>query len=152
MVAFASHSNSIFNRHFYIGGQYRSGTLYLFNILMMTNDKRDKQLETLIIINLLFLIAYLIFKLKVILIVSLILGIICLLFKTVLNIVHTAWNTFFTLLGAINSRILLFIVYFLFLVPLSFLKKTFIKKPQLITDRFKERNHLYSTKDLERMG
>lgn len=60
-------------------------------------------------------------------------------------------------LGYISSRILLSLVFFLFLTPLALLYRIFRKKDVLQLQKktgssyFTERRHLYVKKDLERM-
>ena len=57
-------------------------------------------------------------------------------------------------LGWVNSRILLSVIYFIFLMPLAWLSRLFIKDPlALKKDKrptlFVTRDHLYTGKDLE---
>ena len=57
-------------------------------------------------------------------------------------------------LGWVNSRILLSIVYFLFLMPIAWLSRFFTKDPLALKRQKREtlfvtRNHLYTGKDLE---
>jgi hypothetical protein len=48
-----------------------------------------------------------------------------LLFPAFLRLIHTPWMKFAHVLGYINTRILLGVVYFVVVVPLGFLKRTF---------------------------
>ena len=67
------------------------------------------------------------------------------------NAFHKAWFKLGHLLGAINSRIILSIVYFLFLVPLAYLRRmgsSVSMKHRPTGSNFKTRNHLYTAKDL----
>ncbi len=56
-------------------------------------------------------------------------------------------------LGWVNSRILLSIVFFVFLMPLAFLQRLFTKDGMRLKKQnnslFHERNHTYTKKDLE---
>jgi hypothetical protein len=57
-------------------------------------------------------------------------------------------------LGWINSRILLSIIYFVFLMPIALLSRFFTKDPLMLKAKnsaslYANRNHRYSKKDLE---
>lgn len=65
-----------------------------------------------------------------------------------------AWFKISLGLGWANSRILLSIVYFLFLMPIAWLSRLFTKDPLVLKKQKREtlyvtRNHLYTGKDLE---
>ena len=72
----------------------------------------------------------------------------------------TGWIAFILqqitrVLGYVNARVLLSLVFFIILVPLAFLQRMF-KKDVLQLKRptksmYKERNHLFEPKDLENM-
>ncbi len=63
------------------------------------------------------------------------------------------WNKFAHVLGWINTRIVLTIVFYLILFPIAFLYKLTSKDPLQRKKQegtiFKERNHLYVKQDLE---
>ena len=68
--------------------------------------------------------------------------------------IHVGWMLLAKVLGYINSRVLLSIVYFLVLTPIALLmrllgKNQFIKKAGVHESLFISRNHLYNSKDLE---
>jgi hypothetical protein len=68
--------------------------------------------------------------------------------------IEWAWIKLATFLGWINSRILLSIIYFVFLLPLAWISRLFTKDPLTLHRKktaslFVTRNHLYSKKDLE---
>lgn len=76
------------------------------------------------------------------------------LFKFFASWLATLWMAFGMLLGKINGAILLTLVYFLILTPLSWLKKVFSPsttfKPLKEGDtRFINRDHTYSEKDIQ---
>lgn len=76
------------------------------------------------------------------------------LFKGFASLIASLWMAFGTLLGKVNGAILLTLVYFLILTPLSWLKKlissseVFSSKKEK-TSRFIERNHSYIKDDLQ---
>lgn len=64
---------------------------------------------------------------------------------------HIIWMQLAKLLGYINSRILLFILFFLLLSPLALLRKLFQRKQTQhlsLKSYFASRNHLYTKDDL----
>lgn len=73
------------------------------------------------------------------------------------SLISRVWLGFAEKLGALNSRILLALVFFLFLTPLALLYRLFTANPlRLKRDRsaeshFLERNHRYEKSDFEKM-
>ena len=69
------------------------------------------------------------------------------------EILHRLWMKFGELLGAVTSRIILFLLYFLVLVPVSFFAKRFGKLTMQIKPEgdsfFKQTDHLFTKHDLE---
>jgi hypothetical protein len=118
----------------------------------MPATKREKQLETLVVINIMLLIAFILFKNRFILAGSILFSLICLLSSFVLRVTVRVWNSVFSFLGEINSKILLFIVFFLILTPIASLKKVFSRKSVSVSDNFKSREHIFAAGDLEKMG
>jgi hypothetical protein len=67
---------------------------------------------------------------------------------------HIIWMQLAKLLGYINSRILLSVIFFLFLTPIALLmrlfgKTQFVKKAGAQQSLFVTRNHLYNRPDLQ---
>lgn len=76
------------------------------------------------------------------------------LFKSVASGIASIWMAFGMLLGRINGAILLTLVYFLILTPLSWLKKLFspsdvFTKSKGKDSRFIMRDHVYSKGDIQ---
>ncbi len=65
------------------------------------------------------------------------------------------WDKIALILGTVNSKILLTVIFYLFLAPIALLSRIFKKKDELILKKkpdgsyYKERNHTYSPEDLE---
>jgi hypothetical protein len=64
------------------------------------------------------------------------------------------WLKFALALGWVNSRILLSIIYFVFLMPIALLSRLFTKDPLLLKAKnsaslYTTRNHQYKKEDLE---
>lgn len=68
--------------------------------------------------------------------------------------IHLCWMMIAKALGYINSRILLSVIFFVFLTPIAVLmrllgKNSFLLSPTHKTSFFVIRNHVYSKADLE---
>jgi len=125
--------------------------LYIFNILMAQNQ-RIKELETLVAINILFSLLFVLFRLKLLLTASLFLSIFCLLLPDLLQWIDKIWSAIFSLIGDLNTKLLLFLVFFFLLVPIALLMKVFSKKTVSKSSHYKIREHEFGPDDLERMG
>lgn len=66
-----------------------------------------------------------------------------------------AWYKLLELVGFVNSRIILSLIFFIFLTPLALLsrmrKSDSLRLKKADGSCFTERNHLYTKKDLEKM-
>ena len=77
--------------------------------------------------------------------------------RPVSRIISRGWLIFAERLGAINSKIILTMVFFLFITPIAFLYRLFSKNPLQIkrenhlTTLYLERNHLCDRADFEKM-
>ena len=68
--------------------------------------------------------------------------------------IEWVWFKIALVLGWINSRILLSVIYFVFLMPIAWLSRLFTKDPLALkrdkrSTLFVTRDHLYTGKDLE---
>ncbi|MFI5124515.1 MAG: hypothetical protein ACHQDF_04260 [Chitinophagales bacterium] len=78
---------------------------------------------------------------------------ICFPFGSLNRPVHKVWTAVSKVLGTISGQCILFILFFLFLVPLSALRKLFGKQEAMrnfrgnATSHFHQRNHLFIPKD-----
>lgn len=85
----------------------------------------------------------------------LLLGLVFLLSPTIGDTVSKVWFKIAELIGGVMSKVLLSIVFFIFLLPVATISKVFkkdilgLKKPE--KSNYVERNHLYSGKDLEQI-
>jgi hypothetical protein len=119
---------------------------------MQTANKEEIRKAQLVIVTGLLLL-YFLFKKAFLLNISLILGLIFLFIPLIGNWIVSLWSKLAEVLGWINSRILLSIVYFIFLVPVSIFFKLFNKNPLSLkktpSSLYTERNYTYTSKDLE---
>lgn len=63
------------------------------------------------------------------------------------NIIVLSWEKLGFVLGWINTRVLLSLIYFVILVPLAFFKKLFSKKEQEMKSQYITRNITYVAND-----
>lgn len=104
-----------------------------------------------------FMLLYLIFNKTWLLYLSASVGVITLVSSQAANLIYKYWMKLAQILGTINSKILLTIIFFLFLTPLSFLYRLLnkdtlqLKKDSSKTSYFITRNHTYTKADLEKM-
>ncbi|MCB0494685.1 MAG: hypothetical protein KDC79_00990 [Cyclobacteriaceae bacterium] len=82
-------------------------------------------------------------------------GVLSILFEKIAFGINWLWMKFAHGLGWVNSKILLSILYYIFLVPIAFLAKVFkgssIDLKGNKESIYKSRDHMYSKKDLENM-
>jgi hypothetical protein len=86
--------------------------------------------------------------------IALAIGVISILIPPAAKAIEWAWLKLALGLGWVNSRILLSIIYFLFLMPIAWISRLFTKDPLALkkdkrTTLFVTRDHLYTGKDLE---
>lgn len=100
-----------------------------------------------------FLILYIILKIDTILYIAAGIGTLCSLVPRFAGWVSRIWMKLASILGWINSRIILTLVYFIFLTPIAFISKIFTKDPLKIknqkTSLFTTRDHTYKKQDIE---
>ncbi|GJM32885.1 MAG: hypothetical protein DHS20C18_18860 [Saprospiraceae bacterium] len=117
------------------------------------NNIHNSKTESILGIVIGFLILFLIFDQRWMIFVSLIVGLAGLFSTFLAQYIDWAWMKFVRILGWINSRILLSLVFFVVLLPLALLSRLFKKDPLMLKKRtdsyFKERNHTFTPKDLE---
>ena len=121
---------------------------------------REKKVEAILAIVVGFLALYFIFgvwkgfNVDWMLWVSLIVGVLSMMSDTVMNGITAVWFKFAEILGNyVTGPILLGIVFFLILFPISILARIFstdnLMKKRRDDSYYVERNHAYATKDIE---
>lgn len=120
--------------------------------------KREKNLETMLVITVGMLVLYFVFREKTwsnnLLIASLVIGLIGVFSDFLSEKVAWVWGKIAHYLGTFNSYVLLSVIFFVFLTPVAFLFKLTRKdslklKAQKNGTVYEERNHLYVAKDVE---
>lgn len=100
------------------------------------------------------LVFALIFKLNWLLILAMAIGVVSVFIPAAARGIEWAWLKLAMGLGWVNSRILLTLIYFLFLLPIAWISRWFTKDPLGLKNKktnsvFTTRNHQYTKKDLE---
>ena len=86
--------------------------------------------------------------------IALVIGAVSIFIPPAARAIEWIWFKIALGLGWVNSRILLSIIYFFFLMPIAWLSRLFTKDPLTLKrdsreSLFTTRNHLYTGKDLE---
>lgn len=120
---------------------------------MITDKNKAKSLETLLVLAGAFIVVFWIFSKKIFLVLAFVFILIGIFSPYLASKISWLWLKFAELLGGVMSKIILSIVYFVFLVPIALFYRL-IKKNPLILKRQKdsyymERNKEYSSKDIE---
>jgi hypothetical protein len=94
-----------------------------------------------------------IFKTDYLVYAALAVGLIFLIIPALGDLIIKGWFKIGELLGYVNSRIILSVLFYLFLTPFAFLQKLFSKSTIQLKDEpgsvFHNRNHQYEAKDFE---
>ena len=115
---------------------------------------REKNLETILIISAGLLVFYFIFNLKILVAIALLLSIIGLFLNYIAGIISNLWLKLAQLLGFISSKILLTLVFFVFLFPIALLSRLFRKTTMHLKRKTEDtyyftRDYEFSAKDFE---
>lgn len=150
MVAYASDHNFLNFRNTDIFNEWlRTGPIYIYFILM----NREKVLETIIVLALATLIASLLLDIDWLIYIATGLLTISIISKWLTNMIAKAWLSFSNHFGVIMNYIIMFVIFYFFLFPLSFFQRLFNKnqifKKQAGNSHFIQRNHLYTNRDVE---
>ncbi|PKQ45165.1 SxtJ family membrane protein [Confluentibacter flavum] len=115
---------------------------------------REKGLETIIILALASLIVYLKFDTNWAIYLALGLLVLSFISKKITIIIAETWFSFAHYLGLVMNQIIMFIIFYMVLIPLSFFQRLMgsnqILKKNKSNSYFHKRNHLFTTKDIER--
>ncbi len=117
--------------------------------------KFSKEIKSIWVIILGFTILFFLFRWKVFLWIAGILGIPGLISSTLRTYILKGWYKLANTLGAINSTILLCVIFYLILTPIALLSRIFSKDKMQLKKRpekksyFTIRNHLYTPEDFK---
>ncbi len=122
---------------------------------MNSSHARHKSLETMSVLSAASLVFGLLLKLQILFYLALAFLIIGLFIRGLADWIARGWLAFAHVLGIVNSKIILTLIFFLFLTPLAFAYRLFhgdfmnIKRNPESDSYFTTRDHSYSAKDLE---
>lgn len=116
--------------------------------------KREKQLETILVLVLALIVIYWKTHESKLLVAAAVLGAIGVFIPFFAEKIHWAWMKLAHAMGYVMSKVMLTIVYVLFVLPLAFLAKAFGKKNGIVLkpgakSYFKDRNFTYSKESME---
>jgi hypothetical protein len=98
--------------------------------------KTDTSKSSILIISMGFLIIYLLLSLQWAIYVSVTVGVIGVISKKLSGIIELVWMKLSKLLGYIIPNIILFIIFYFFLFPLSILSKLSNKDPLMLSRKY----------------
>lgn len=114
---------------------------------------RGKALETIIVLALAFLVAFLWLDISWLIYLSMGLLAISFISKKLTTLIAKGWLSLSRYLGTVMNYIIMFITFFCFLTPLSFFQRmtgnNHILKARKGDSHFHPRNHLFSDKDIK---
>ena len=131
----------------------RNSAIHLYLILtpVMTNNNINKY-KVILVITVGMGLLSLLFSSKILLYIGLGAGVLSLVSEKLAGGVVWVWGKIAMVLVFINTRILLSLVYFVFLLPISALSKMFSKngviKKRKEGSYFEQRDHLYTPEDI----
>lgn len=123
----------------------------------MKESKRAKDLETIVIVTTILLLFSFIFKKDIFILVSFTLLVISSISKKLTSMFSDQWLRFSRIISTVNSKAIISVVFFLFLLPIATIYKLFNKNPlQIKRDKatpsyFYIRNHSFIKEDFEKM-
>lgn len=122
---------------------------------MKTTHNGDYRETALVIVSGL-LVFWFIYEIKILLYIALVIGLIGAFVPSVSKLINWAWYKLAEGMGWIMSKVILSVVFFIFLFPIALLSRIFGKRDPLNLKRpsdstWVERNHGYTGKDLENM-
>ena len=114
---------------------------------------RLKHLETILVLVLALLVCYFIFHGNIWIKIAIALGAVGLFIPFLAEKIHWLWMKLAHVLGYVMSRVLLTLIFFLFLVPLAFLSKragkNTVQLKRKSSSYFSDRNFTYTKESLE---
>jgi hypothetical protein len=116
-----------------------------------------KNLETMSVLAAAALVFGLVLKIQALFYISLAFLVVGIFIKGLAGWIARGWLAFAHVLGSVNSKIILALIFFLFLTPLAFIYRLFhgdfmhIRRDAGKTTYYMPRDHLYSAKDVENL-
>lgn len=115
---------------------------------------KEKGLETIIVLALVLLIAYLKFEVNWLIYLAASLLAISFISQKLTKFIGKIWFSFSHYLGLLMNQIIMFLIFYFILTPISFLQRLLgnnqILKKENGNSHFHKRNHLYTHDDIEK--
>lgn len=119
----------------------------------MQKPKNNSIYESILVICIGFLVLFYFYEFNWCLYTSLIVGILSIISSFVADKIHLFWNKLSSVLGYIMPKVILTLIYFIFLTPVALIYRIKNKDNlQLKNNKksmFNDRNHSYTNKDFE---
>ena len=151
MVADATDHYFIADRDIDHSWRHVAGAFYLYPVLM----ERNKTYQTILVLILALGVWYWFSKNQYLLIAAGVLAVIGLLIPALADMIHWAWMKLAEGLGYVMSRVVLTIIFFVILVPLSFISRLFRKNTMQLKkggdSYYKQRNFTYTKESMENL-
>lgn len=116
---------------------------------------KDKHLGTMLVFTIVLIILYLVYSNIYFLYGALVAGGIGILIPSLSRLIHNLWMKFAEMLGFVMNKVILGLVFFVFLVPIALLSRLFRKNPLKVHKHsgsyFSDRNFKYTKKSLEQL-
>ncbi len=119
-------------------------------------EKKVNEMETIATLAAAFLLLYFIFHKAIFVLIAFTLLVMCLLFKKIASRISILWLGFSRVLGNFNSKIILTLIFFLFITPIAFFYRLFsknsllLKKDDSLDSYFYSVDHNYRKNDFEK--
>ena len=117
--------------------------------------KNNSGYSTIVVLMAALVILFLIYHQKIFLLAAISLAFLCILFPRAAVFIHHVWMKFGNIIGSVTNKVLLTLIFFLVLLPFSFLARAFKKISILLQRRektyYQERNYEFARQDLEKM-
>lgn len=157
MVAHADHSVTAVHRR--SDRDWRKLGCRSFHLYVVLKGKlpvRDSRYRTILVIVTGLLVASLLFDLPVLFKVALATGVLSIVSAAVARLIERIWFALAQLLGWVNSRVILSVVFFVFLSPMAWFSRWFRGDSLNLRGRhadtiYHTRNHKYRKEDLENL-
>lgn len=132
--------------------------LYFVLIILFNMNKRIKSLETIIALSIVSLVLYYICRQNnIFIIITLSLLLTGLFYKKGTEVISAFWEKFSLFIGNLNNKVLLGIIFFAILTPISLIYRVFhnnqliAKKNDSLTTYYNERKYKPAKNDFENM-
>ena len=117
--------------------------------------KNNSGYSTIVVWMMALIILFLIYHQKIFLVAAISLAFLSILFPRFAFFIHQLWMKFGSLTGSVTNKVLLTLIFFLVLLPLSYVARSLKKTSVLLQRRektyYQERNYEFVKQDLENM-